>query len=81
MATPATPEKCAREIVAIFVWHFGMLAGDVLRRKSFLALWPQRGYRVKDFKAGLQFALESGWLELLPGDKLYRLTKSGFTDG
>ncbi|MFH1045122.1 MAG: hypothetical protein V1796_08820 [Pseudomonadota bacterium] len=81
MATLPTPEKYAREILAIFVWHFGLLAGEVLRRNSFRALWPQRGYRAKDFNAGLQFAIESGWLELLPGDNSYRLTRSGFTDG
>jgi hypothetical protein len=81
MATLATPEKCAHEILAIFVWHFGLRAGEVLRRNSFRVLWPQRGYRPKDFKAGLQFAIESGWLELLPGEDSYRLTRSGFTDG
>ena len=81
MTTLPTPETCAREILAIFVWHFGLLAGDVLRRKDFLTLWPQRGYRPKDFKAGLKFAIESGWLELLPGDNSYRLTRRGFTDG
>ncbi len=77
-ATLSTPEQCAREILAIFVWHFGLLAGEVLRRNSFLTLWPQRGYRPEEFHAGLQFAIESGWLELLPGGNSYRLTKSGF---
>ncbi len=81
MTTRPTPEKCAHEILAIFVWHFGLLAGEVLRRKNFLTLWPQRGYRPRDFKAGLQFAIDNGWLELAPGDKAYRLTKSGFADG
>lgn len=81
MAKAPTPEKCAREILAIVIWHFGLLAGEVLQRKSFLALWAQRGYLPKDFKAGVQFAVDSGWLEQLPGDKAYRLTKSGFTDG
>ena len=81
MAALATPEKCAREILAIFVWHFGLLAGEVLRRKNFLTLWPQRGYRPRDFNAGLQYAVENGWLELIPGDNSFRLTRSGFTDG
>ena len=81
MATLPTPEQCARAILDIFVLHFGLLAGEVLPRKNFLTIWPQRGYRTKDFKVGLQFATESGWLELLPGGKSFRLTKSGFTDG
>ncbi|MBK5104750.1 MAG: hypothetical protein JJE42_10925 [Burkholderiales bacterium] len=81
MATRPSPEKCAREILAIFVSHFGLLAGEVLRRNSFITLWPQRGYSAKDFEAGLQFAIESGWLELLADGKSYRLTRSGFTDG
>ena len=77
-STQPTPELCAGAILAIFVWHFGLLAGDVRRSDSFLTLWQQRGYRPKDFKAGLQFAIERGWLELLPDGKSYRLTKSGF---
>jgi len=79
MATLRTPEQCAREILTIFVWHFGLLAREVLRRNNFLTLWQQRGYRPEDFNAGVQFAIESGWLELLPDRNSYRLTKSGFT--
>jgi len=81
MATRPTPEQCARAILAIFVAHYGLRPNDVLRRNNFLTLWPQRGYRPRDFKAGLQFAIDTGWLELLPSGKLYRLTKSGFTNG
>ena len=81
MAMLRTPEQCARAILAIFVSHFGLRPNEVLPHQSFLAIWPQRGYRPKDFKSGLQFASESGWLELLPGGKSYRLTKSGFADG
>jgi len=81
MATLPTPEQCAHAILAIFVAHYSLRPGDVLRRKNFLTLWPLRGYRPKDFKAGLQFAIECGWLELLPGRNAYRLTRSGFTDG
>jgi hypothetical protein len=77
MVTLPTPEQCATAILAIYVWHFGLLAGDVLFSKSFLALWEKRGYQLRDFKAGVEFALESGWLELLPGGKSYRLTRSG----
>ena len=80
MAALPTPEQCAREILAICVWHFGLLAGDVMYSKNFLALWAQRDYRPADFDTGLHFAIESGWLELLPGGCSYRLTKSGFTD-
>jgi hypothetical protein len=67
--------------MAIFVAHFGLRPGDALRRNSFATLWPQRGYRPKDFKSGLKFAADSGWLEMLPDGKSYRLTKCGFTDG
>jgi len=41
MATLPTPEQCASEILAIFVCHFGLLAGDILRRNNFLTF----GYR------------------------------------
>ena len=73
-----TPEQCAGAILAILVWHFGLLAGDVLRSKSFLPVWHKRGYRLKDFESGVQFALESGWLKPLADGKSYLLTKSGF---
>jgi hypothetical protein len=81
MAEIPTPEQCARAILTIFVSHFGSRPREVLPRKIFLTIWSQRGYRPKDFKLGLQFAAESGWIELLPGGKSLRLTKSGFTDG
>jgi len=76
-STQRTPELCAGAILAIFVWHFGLLAGDVRRGDSFLTLWQQRGYRQKDLEVGLQYAVERRWLELLPDSKSYRLTKSG----
>lgn len=81
MATTLSPEQYARAILAILVSHFGLRPNEVLPRKSFKVIWPQRGYRPKDFKLGLEFAAESGWLELLPGGESYRLTKSGFMDG
>jgi hypothetical protein len=81
MAAIPTPEQCARAILAIFVTHFGLRPGEVLPRKTFQTIWPQRGYGPQDFEVGLKFAAESGWLELLPGGESYRLTKSGFTDG
>lgn len=71
-------EQCAGAILAIFVWHFGLLAGDVRRNDNFLTLWQQRGYRPKDLEAGLQYAIERGWLESLADGKSYRLTKGGF---
>ena len=81
VAIPHTPEQYAHAILDIVVLHFGLLAGDVLPRENFLTIWPQRGCRPKDFRVGLQFATESGWLELLPDGKSYRLTKCGYTDG
>ena len=81
MPAMLTPEQCARAILAIFVSHFGLRPGEVLPRKNFLTIWPQRGYRPEDFNAGVQFAVESGWLELVPGGESYRLTKNGFTNG
>ena len=80
MTTLPTPQQSAHEILAIFVWHFGLLAGEVLPSNSFSALWQRRGYRPEDFNAGLLYAIESGWLEVLPGGNSYRLTKSGFAD-
>jgi hypothetical protein len=79
-STQPTPELCAGAILAIFVWHFGLLAGDVRRSDSFVTLWQQRGYRPKDLEVGLEYAVEHGWLEALPGGNAYRLTKRGFED-
>jgi len=78
VALAPTPEQCAGAILAIFVVHYGLYAGDVLRKGTFLSLWSQRGYRPRDFKIGLQFAIDRRWLEVLPDGNSYRLTNSGF---
>jgi hypothetical protein len=81
VAARPTTEQCAREILAIFVSHYGLRPGDVLRRNNFDTLWSRRGYSPVEFRNGLKLAMENGWLELLPGSESYRLTKIGFKDG
>jgi hypothetical protein len=78
MAGEPTPGQCAGAILSIFVLHYGLHAGDILRKGTFLSLWSERGYRPRDFKAGLQFAVDRRWLEVLPDGDAYRLTEAGF---
>ena len=80
MQAGSTPAQCASAIISILVWHFGLLAGDLLPSVSFRSLWRQRGYSAKDFEEGVRFAIAEEWLELLPDGKSYRLTKAGFAD-
>ncbi len=78
MATVPTREEIAREILSIFVGHFNCRPGEVLRINNFLAVWHARGLKAGDFKPGMEFAAESGWVEVLPGGNSFRLTNDGF---
>lgn len=78
MATLPTPEETAIEILSIFVNHFKCRADHVLRINNFLAVWHSRGLVAEDFKLGMEYAVEQGWVEIQPVDSSFRLTKSGF---
>jgi hypothetical protein len=54
----------------------GLRAGDILDLNNLPGTPHLLGKRV-DIKPGMDYAVEQGWFEKLPGDK-YRLTDAGF---
>jgi hypothetical protein len=76
MATTHTPENFAREILDIFVNHFGRPPGGVLRLQNFSLLWFERGHDSDDFRTGLEHAVDAGWLEVLSSNS-FRPTQDG----
>lgn len=78
MATLPTPEEAAVAILAIFVRHFNLRSGEVLRENSFSTIWYTRGLAFGDLESGLQHALTQGWIEIQPDGESYKLTEAGF---
>lgn len=78
MATLPTNEEIAIEVLSIFVGHFNCRPEHVLSVNNFQAVWHSRGLEAEDFKPGMEFADQRGWIEILPGGTSFRLTKDGF---
>jgi hypothetical protein len=58
----------------------GLRAGDILDMNNLPGTHHLLGKllgKIGDFKPPMDYAVEQGWFEKLPGDK-YRLTDSGF---
>ena len=78
MATIPTPEEIARELLAI-------LHRDNLRPGQGMpipALRAQHGDTrpAEDFAAGLRFAVEQSWLEVVNDGFFVRFTEAGFAE-
>lgn len=78
MATLPTPDQAAREILSIFVAHFQLRPGKVLQINNFHTVWQSRGLQSEDFKLGMEFAAENGWVEVIGDGSSFRLTDAGF---
>lgn len=78
MATRPVPEKLAEELLEIFIEEFQSQPGDILQADDYLTIWPQRGHASHNFAVALEYAIEHGWLEAMPGGDAYRLTEEGF---
>jgi hypothetical protein len=76
MAKTPTTEDAARHVLAIFDAH-GFRAGEVLRLGNFMLPFNKSPWRSQDFKEGMQFAADKGWVEVLPGGTSFRLTPVG----
>jgi len=77
MATHPLPEECARRLLGVFVRHFGLRQGDALLQNNLDAVWIKNRWHPNDLKNGLDYAIEQGWIEPLPGNQ-YKLTDTGF---
>lgn len=77
MATLPSPAETAQEILSIFVTHLNCKPNDVLQFKYFFSVWRTRQFRDDDYKPGIDFAVNKGWIDML-GEGEFRLTASGF---
>ncbi len=76
MATLRTPEESGRFVLGIYA-RFESQPGRVLRANNFVAVAARRRVPIADIQRGLDFAVESGWLEETDDGSL-RLTSTGY---
>jgi hypothetical protein len=77
MANTPTTEDAARYVLAIFDAH-GFRAGEVLGLGNFTLAFNKNPWRSEDFKEGMRFAADKGWVEIFRGGTSFRLTKLGY---
>lgn len=75
MATVPTDEECAREILKVFK-QSNIRPGESLLLGRLRAVLLKRG-RADDMVRGIQYVIDKGWLERLPGN-WFKLTEAGF---
>jgi hypothetical protein len=80
MAKLLTPEDCARRILDIFVSDFRTKPGNGLLFGNIESKLADHELDWQDRNAGLQFALEQGWLERERDGGPYMLTEKGFKE-
>ena len=77
MATLPTPEESARAILAIFAVD-NSRPDDVLIAGGVKFAFRQAGGMAEEFQAGLEYAVQNGWLEIGENNTI-KLTNAGFT--
>ncbi|HIJ86936.1 MAG TPA: hypothetical protein HPP97_04535 [Desulfuromonadales bacterium] len=79
MATLPQPEELARKILDIFVSHFKCRPNDVLLINNIQIVWLNSGLETDDLKDGMEYAVNSGWIEILNDNSMsFKLTEEGF---
>ncbi|MGE4295276.1 MAG: hypothetical protein AB7E49_06210 [Campylobacterales bacterium] len=78
MAKIPTPQETAIRILDIFVNHFNCRPDHVLRINNFIGVWHKKGLHWEDFVPGMEYAAETGLVEVLEGGVSFRLTQTGF---
>ncbi len=69
-------ESEAELVLAVFrLW--GSLPGEAVRLKAIVALFVREQLTARDVSAGLNQAMENGWVESAGTDR-YRLTAAGY---
>ena len=72
------PEETAQKILGTFVSYLRSRPGDVVKARSLRAAWAGQLLDGEDFVPGMKYAVEKGWVEVLRGGELFRLTDAGF---
>jgi hypothetical protein len=75
MSQVPTQEDSAKYIISIFS-KFSIRPGQVLMLQNFYDSFSQPGWQASDFKPGMDYALEMGWVEIGPNN-FYTLTDKG----
>ena len=79
MAELPTKEDCARRVLKVYE-NFNCRPGYCLRIPNFHAVWFKGGGTSEDLNTGLNYALESEWIEKHDNGISYRLTEAGFKE-
>jgi hypothetical protein len=67
MRIPPSAEDAARRLLALFAQRKAR-PGEILKHGEVLTSYPKGEVQLEDFKAGLDFAIEQGWVkETEPG--------------
>lgn len=80
MANIPTTEDAAGYILEIYVELNHARGGDVLRANNFVLPFSKPPWRGSDFRGGMAYAAQQGWVEVLPGGTSYRLTELGLME-
>ena len=78
MATLPTPEASARRILSIFALN-NSRPHDVLMAQPADFAFRQAGGSAAEFQVGLEYAVQSGWLEISETNNI-KLTNAGFAE-
>jgi hypothetical protein len=78
MATLPTPEEAARRILSIFALN-NSRPDDVLMAEQANFAFRQAGGSAAEFQAGLEYAVQNGWLEIGENNTI-KLTNAGFAE-
>ena len=79
MAIIPKQEEAARFIIDIFVERFNCRPGDVLRAGNFISAFATRPWQTTDFRNGMTYAAEQGWVDILTGGASFKLSEIGFS--
>lgn len=81
MATLPTAEQATKHILWAFVHQQGKRPGEILGRLTLIGAFSMSGWRASDIDAGIQHAVDHGWLEPTdPSNSYWRLTDPGFAE-
>jgi hypothetical protein len=78
MATATTPEEAARQVLRVFQ-KFNTQPGGAIEGGAFLGPFSSLGWTADDLRAGMEYALQQGWIRHVGPDAI-TLTKAGFAE-
>jgi hypothetical protein len=80
MATSPMSADAARYILDVFVRRSNCRPGDVLSIRNFHTPFFESPWQSSDFKGGMEYAAQQGWVDVLVGGDSFRITELGFSE-